>query len=79
MRDERLAAALEKVPLGRVVGAGNRRLVRQRRIGVAAQPPQQVGADGMEQVIAVEAEAASGADGFRAEVVADESSPELAV
>ncbi len=53
----RVAAALEKGELGRILGAGDRSLVGERRLGGAAQTSQQVGADGMEQVVAVEVEA----------------------
>src|SRR5215212_9797218 len=47
---ERLTAALQKGALDRVLAAGQCRLVRLPRFGVAAQASQQVGADGVEQV-----------------------------
>src|SRR5919204_3627199 len=52
----RLAAALEEGALGPVGGAGDRRLVGQRRLGGAAKASQQVGTDGVEQVVAVQVE-----------------------
>src|ERR1700724_3282803 len=50
-------APLQEVALGCVLGAGDRRLVRQPRFGVAAEAPEQVGADGVEQVVARQVEA----------------------
>jgi hypothetical protein len=89
---ERLTAALQEVAFGRVLGAGDRRLVRQRRLGVAAQASQQVGADGVEDGLAFGDQAAipaaavlvgqqpPQADGLRAEVLADKPvAPALAV
>src|SRR5215211_832396 len=54
---ERPTTALQEVALGRVLGAGDRGLVRQRRLGVAAEASQEIGADGVEEVVAVEVEA----------------------
>jgi hypothetical protein len=51
---ERLTAALQEVALARVVGAGDRRRVRQRRFVLAAHAPEQIGADRVEQVMAIE-------------------------
>src|SRR5215831_6326058 len=42
--------ALQEVPLGGVPRALDGRPVRARRLGIAAKPAQQVGADGMKQV-----------------------------
>src|SRR5919108_1090578 len=53
---ERSTAALEEGAFPRVLGPGDRRRVRLVRVGGAAQAPQEVGADRMEQVIAVEVE-----------------------
>ena len=52
-----LTPALQKLALGRVFGAGDRGVVRQGGLGVAAQAPEQVGTDRVEQVIAIEIEA----------------------
>jgi len=51
-----LAPALEKLALGGVVGAGNRRVVRGGGFGGAAKPPQEIGANRVEQAIPVEIE-----------------------
>jgi hypothetical protein len=48
---------LQEVALGRVLGTGDRRLVRQSGLGVSAQASEQVGADRVEQVEALEVEA----------------------
>jgi hypothetical protein len=45
---------LQEVALGRVLGACDRGLVRQCRLGVAAEASEQIGADGVEQVVAAE-------------------------
>jgi len=54
---KRLTAALQEVALDRVLGAGDRRLVGQRGLGAAPQAAEQVGADRVEQVVAVEVQA----------------------
>src|SRR6266540_610143 len=54
---QRLELALQEVALGGVLGAGDRRLVRHRRLAAPAQAAEQVGADGVEQVVALEVEA----------------------
>jgi hypothetical protein len=51
---ERLTAALQEIALGRVLGAGDPRLVRQRCLSGAAQASEQVGTDSVEQVVATE-------------------------
>src|SRR5438876_12378175 len=51
------APALQELALGRVLGAGDRCVVRQRRFGAPAQAPEQVGADGVEQVVTLQVEA----------------------
>jgi hypothetical protein len=51
---ERLTAPLQEVALARVVGTGNRRLVRRRGFVVAAHAPEQIGANRVEHVIAIE-------------------------
>jgi hypothetical protein len=42
---EHLAAALQEIALGRVLGVGDRRLIRLHGLGVAAETPQQAGRD----------------------------------
>lgn len=53
---EHLAAAPQEIALGRVLGAGDRRLIRLRGLGVAAETPQQVGPDSVVQVVAAQIE-----------------------
>src|SRR3954452_15026486 len=52
---ERLTAALEEIALAGVGGAADRRLVCSCRLGVAAEAAQQIGADGVVQMRAIEA------------------------
>jgi uroporphyrinogen-III synthase len=51
---EGFAAPLQEVTLGRVLGERDGRLVRQRRLTVAAKAAEQVGPAGVEQVVAVQ-------------------------
>src|SRR6266496_220510 len=51
-----VVASLQEVPLGRVLGARDRRLVRLRGLCGASETPEQVGAHGVEQVVAIEVE-----------------------
>src|SRR5258707_11138619 len=51
---QRLTAALQEAALGCVLASSERGLVRQRCVLVAAQAAEQVGADGVKQVIAIE-------------------------
>lgn len=53
---------MHKSALGRVLGAGGRRLVRQCRLGVAAQTTEQVGPDRLEHVVVVEAGSEAGSE-----------------
>src|SRR5205823_10949969 len=53
----RLTAAQQEVPLGGILGAGDRRLVRSRRFSVTSKAAEKVGSDGVEQVVAIELEA----------------------
>ena len=48
---------MQEVALGRVLGAGDRCLVRQRGLRIAAQASKKVRADGVEQVVCAEVEA----------------------
>src|SRR5438128_1291962 len=52
-----LTAALQEVALSHILGEGDRRLVRQRCLGVAPQATEQIGANRVEHVIATEVEA----------------------
>ncbi len=53
---KRPTAAGQEVALRRVRGKGDCRLVRLRRLGVTAEPPEEIGADGVEEVVALEIE-----------------------
>src|ERR1700737_8170 len=53
---ECLTAALQEVTLGRVLAAGDRRLVRGHRLGGAVQAPEQIGAYRVEKMIRIELE-----------------------
>lgn len=48
--------AFQERAFGPVLGAGQRRFVGAHRLGVAAETAQQVGADGVAQVVGVEVE-----------------------
>src|SRR6266567_8288875 len=51
-----LASTLQEVALRRVFAAGDRRLVRHRRLGVSTETPEQIRANRVEQVIGAEIE-----------------------
>ena len=57
-------AAAQELALGRVLGPGDRHFVRPRRLGVSPDAPEQVGADGVKQVVTLQLQVFDqGADG----------------
>lgn len=56
MSREGVVLALQKILFARVFTSGHRRLIGQRGLGIASEPPQQVGTNCVKQVVPLELE-----------------------